>query len=122
MTIAAGMQLHWTRLAVQAGVVGTWIRSVSTFEMTLVLGQSTTETQLDTGISVESKDQDFIGHCLEFITAVGSMPEEFDKFEYVDQNGETKRYEVVNPAGVRPWEYSDPTHVMFRVHCEEVED
>lgn len=121
MTIAAGMQFHWTTLFAQAGVSGQWIRLAGgSSSVELVPGSSLTETTLDTGVSVESRDQSFVGHYSQFVDANGAPPVEGDKFQYTDESGLTRTFEVINPLGEKPWSWSDTAHVMFRVQAHEV--
>lgn len=116
------MNAHWKRLVASEGVAGTWHRGATSWAMTLVPGQSTTETTTDTGVSVESTDADLIGNVATFVAVVGDMPLEGDKFVYADANTVQVVLQVINPAGEKPWRYRDPTRTMMRIHCEEVED
>ena len=120
--LTAGLQLHWTRMKATAGVAGTWHRGALNWPMTLVPGQSLTTTEIDTGVSVEEANADFIAQVAEFVAVVGDMPMENDKFTYADVNGVISVHEVNNPLGEKPWRYHDSQRVMIRIHCVEVED
>ena len=79
-------------------------------EMRAVVG--TTLFQADDGYgvvtSVESRD---------FIISAGDLPDEPEKGDAVVWAGRT--YEVLAPSGAPCWRWSDPYHVMRRVHTKE---
>lgn len=122
MTIATGMQTHWRRLKAQAGIAATWKRGLLTWAVDLVPMENRMESTLESGASIESKDQGFDAHYKEFFDIVGDAPADGDKIEYTDANGDVRIYEVISPLGSKPWSWIDTAHVMIRINCQEVED
>jgi hypothetical protein len=105
-----------------AGGTIRYSRGASSVTLPATFGRSEFQVEDQDGIRVEWSDRDFIlqTSALVLDSAVAE-PIRGDKVETLDSNGSTiDTFEVLAPAGAKPFKYCDPQEQLIRVHSKKM--
>ena len=122
MSIASYFGDALTTLRSNAGETVTYKRDSDSVTLTAVLGQTEFPFEQDDGEVVEFVSRDFIVAAADQVLSGSAItPASGDEIERT-VDGATYTYEVMHPAGERPYRWSDPDRTTFRVHTRLVEE
>ena len=109
-----------TTVTYQRGTVGTGIASV---EVDATIGQTTFETESETGALVKVQSRDFLILAADLVLGdVQTLPMQGDVIRETatDGSGKVHLYEVMAPNGAPHYRYSAPVRTALRIHTKHI--
>ena len=109
-----------TIVTYQRGTVGTGIASV---EVDATIGQTTFETESDTGALVKVQSRDYLILAADLVLGDDqTLPMQGDviRESATDGSGKVHLYEVMAPSGAPHYRYSDPFRTTLRIHTKSI--
>lgn len=115
-TAADNARRNYERIRQRQGVAVTYTRGVTTLSLTVVVGRTAFASNSPNRVRLEWGDRDYLILVDELVTL--GEPAEGDRITETI-NGSPVTFEAMAPAGEPAQRFSDPSRIVFRVHCKE---
>lgn len=108
-----------TMVTYQRGAPG----SEESVEVDATIGQTTFETESDTGALIKVQSRDYLILAADLVLGdVQTLPMQGDVIRELatDGSGKVHLYEVMAPSGAPHYRYSDPFRTTLRIHTKSI--